>query len=204
MKILYYNPTSESKRYLPHQALRGSTFFRRPNYDAMRLGAVCRDHQFTYYDERIEEKPDIVPDVVIINVPLYLSSYIKDTARKHWGRKTLFIWYGFYPTLFPGACRTYADAVVSGDVVNIWPQLSYDLENNTLASTYRSTTPYLFTVDRRFEKRTGLTPVLSQLRTSFGCTCNTTNKDFCHENILYPVLVHDDMAHVLHDVDQQG
>ena len=55
MKILYYNPAPEQKRYLPHHALRGSTFFRRPNYDAMRLAAACRGYQFMYYDERIEE-----------------------------------------------------------------------------------------------------------------------------------------------------
>jgi hypothetical protein len=200
MKILFYNPAPEQKRYLPHQAPRGSTFFRRPNYDAMRLAAVCRDHQFIYYDERVEEKPGIIPDAVVINVPLYLSSYIKETSRKKWGRKPALIWHGFYPTLFPKDCATYADAVVIGDVVNIWSHISHDLEHNTLRSTYRSNQQHLFNVDRRIEERNGLTPVLSQLRTSMGCACNEKNKDFCQEHILYPDVIHDDMERVIHDV----
>jgi hypothetical protein len=166
----------------------------------MRLGAACRDHQFVYYDERIEEKPDITPDLVVINVPLYLSSYIKDTSRKKWGRKPFVIWHGFYPTLFPKDCSKHADSVVIGDVVNIWSRIFRDLDNDALQSIYRSNQQHLFSVDRRIEEQNGLTPVLSQLRTSLGCACNEMNKDFCHEHILYPEVVHDDIEHVIRDV----
>lgn len=200
MKILFYNPAPEQKRYMPYQALRGSTFFRRPNYDAMRLAAVCTGDEFAYYDERIEEKPVFRPDVVVINVPLHLVTYIKDNARKRWGRKAHIIWYGYYPTLFPHLSKKYADTVVVGDVINIWSTVEKDLRNQKPASLYTSNQNHIFITDRRVEERKGLTPVLSQLRTSFGCTCNTANKDFCQEHIIYKDHVHWDIDRAVDDV----
>jgi len=200
MKILYFNPAPEQKRYMQYQALRGSTFFRRPNYDAMRLAAVCKDDQFIYYDERIEDKPDIIPDVVVVNVPLYLSKYIPNAVRGIRGRKSRIIWHGFYPTIFPHQSRKHADAVVVGDIVNIWSTIARDLRNQKLASIYRSNQNHVFDTDRRIEERNGLTPVLSQIRTSFGCTCDMHNKDFCQENIMYKDPVHWNLDSAICDI----
>jgi hypothetical protein len=200
MKVLFFNPTSQQKRYVPFDALRGSTFFRRPNYDAMRLSALCRDHDFVYYDERIEAKPDITPDIVVINVPLYLHSYVERIARKQWSKRTSIIWYGFYPTLFPKESMKHADSVVIGDIVNIWRSICADYTQGKLAAQYTSNRKDIFGTDRRIEERYGFTPVLSQLRTSFGCSCTSANKDFCHENILYKKVVHRDIASAINEI----
>lgn len=200
MKILYFNPSSQQKRYVPYDALKGSAFFRRPNYDAMRLAALCRDHHFVYYDERVEEKPDITPDIVVINVPLYLASYVQGMGRKQWGRKVKIIWHGFYPTLYPEESIKYADSVVVGDVVNIWRLISADYERGRLAATYTSNRKDLFDADRKIEERYGFTPVQSQFRTSFGCACTPANRDFCHENIIYKKIVRRDIANAVHEI----
>ncbi|MEO0185630.1 MAG: hypothetical protein ABIL20_07515, partial [candidate division WOR-3 bacterium] len=69
MKILFYYPVSSARRFEPLIAIKGSAFFRRPNYDAMRLAHLSKDHDFYYFDERVEEKPQIVPDLVVFPVP---------------------------------------------------------------------------------------------------------------------------------------
>ena len=128
MRILYYNPTTTQKRFVPFEAIRGSAFFRRPNYDAMRLAALSKRHDFFYYDERIEDKPDFNPDVVVTNVPLNLSRYVESTIKKKWGKKAKIICYGFFSTLFPEQNRKFADSVVIGDIVNIWGTIITDPE----------------------------------------------------------------------------
>ncbi len=200
MKILYYNPTTTQKRFVSFEAIRGSAFFRRPNYDAMRLAALSKKHDFFYYDERIEEKPDFDPDVVVVNVPLNLSRYVENTLKQKWGKNTKIICYGFYSTLFPKQNKNFADSVVIGDIANIWGTIIRDAKKGKLAKLYRSNRKDQFNIDRNIEMKYGFTPMLSQLRTSFGCTCFKAQKDYCFENIIYKKLVQWDIDKVIDEV----
>ena len=200
MKILFYNPTTTQRRFIPFEAIKGSAFFRRPNYDAMRLAFLSKEHDFFYYDERIEEKPDFVPDILVVNVPLNLSHYIASTIRKKWQNSTRIVCYGFYATLFPEQSKKFANTVVIGDIVNIWKKLLADAKKNKCAKLYTSNCQHQFHVDRTVESKYGFTPILSQLRTSFGCTCLNTHKDFCYENILYKKFVQWDIKKIVEEI----
>jgi hypothetical protein len=189
MKILFYNPAPSQRRFVPFEAIRGSAFFRRPNYDAMRLAYLSKSHEFFYYDERIEVKPDFTPDIVVVNVPLNLSRYIQNTVRKKWNGKTKIICYGFYSTLFPEENKKFADTVIVGDIANIWKKILSDAKLKRLANVYTSNRHDQFHANRKIELKYGFTPIVSQLRTSFGCTCSDEQKDFCYENILYKKFV---------------
>lgn len=185
MNILFYNPAPVPKRYVPYEAIKGSAFFRRPNYDAMRLKYLSGDASYHYYDERIEAQPQFTPDLVVVNVPLNLARYIQSTVRKKWPQSTI-ISYGFYPTLCPDECATFSDVVVRGDIANVWDTLLSDAQHNRLDRQYASNRDDQFHADRTLEMQYGFTPLLSQLRTSFGCTCDEENRDYCYENIMYP------------------
>jgi hypothetical protein len=200
MKILYYNPATTQKRYTSYEAIKGSAFFRRPNYDAMRLAFLSREHDFVYYDERIENKPDFDPDLVVANVPLNLSRYVASTIRKTWSNHATVIAYGFFPTLFPENNNHYADSIVIGDIANIWHLILKDVQDKKLKKIYRSNRNDQFNIDRSVESKYGLTPVLSQLRTSFGCNCLKENKDFCYENIIYKKTVYWDIRDAVNEV----
>jgi radical SAM superfamily enzyme YgiQ (UPF0313 family) len=202
MKILFYNPATTQKRYISYEAIKGSAFFRRPNYDAMRLAYLSRKHDFRYYDERIENKPDFDPDLLVVNVPLNLSRYIASTVRKNWPRNTKVISYGFFPTLFPALNKTFADSIVVGDIANIWGRIIEDQKNNRLAKLYHSNRKDQFGIDRTAEAKYGLTPALSQLRTSFGCGCIKSNRDFCYENIIYKKMVWWDINEAINEVSR--
>jgi len=202
MKILFYNPATTQRRFIPFEAIRGSAFFRRPNYDAMRLAFASKEHDFFYYDERIEEKPDFAPDLLIINVPLNLSRYIETTARKTWPTKTKIICYGFYSTLFPQENKKFADTVVIGDIANVWHKIIADAQSHRLSQFYKSNRHDQFNVDRSIELKYGFTPILSQLRTSFGCTCSKAQKDFCYENIIYKKFVQWDAEKAIDEISR--
>jgi len=132
MKILFYNPATTQKRYIAYEAIKGSAFFRRPNYDAMRLQYLSKDHDYYYYDERIEEKPDYTPHLVVVNVPLNLSRYIESTIRRMFPGPTKIVGYGFYPTLFPTRMKKACDSVVIGDIANIWKTILADAQRKKL------------------------------------------------------------------------
>lgn len=200
MRILFFNPTTTQRRFIPFEAIKGSAFFRRPNYDAMRLQHLSKDHDFYYYDERIEKKPDYAPHLVVVNVPLNLSRYIESTIRNMFPRSSKIVCYGFYPTLFPERMKKACDSVVIGDIANIWDTILKDVQRKKLARYYRSDGEHQFNVDRKIESKYGFTPILSQLRTSFGCTCLRKYKDYCYENILYKKFVQWDMNEAVEEI----
>jgi len=165
----------------------------------MRLSHLSNTHEFFYYDEHIEEKPDFSPDILIINVPLNLARYIESTTREKWGNITT-ICYGLFPTLFPKLTKRFSSVVVTGDIVTVWEKILQDYQRKRLADFYKSNNPAEFNVDRRLETKYGFTPVFSQLRTAFGCQCHHEQRHFCHENILYKKFKRWDINKVVDEI----
>lgn len=202
MKILFYNPAPSQRRFVPFEAIKGSTLFRRPNYDALRLSYYSKGYDFYYYDEGIEEKPNISPDIIIINIPLNLARYVESSIAQ-WGDKPITVCYGIYATIFPEMAKKFSKVVVAGDIISIWGNILADFKKQKFADFYVAEGSDHFNVDRRFENRYGFTPSLSQLRTTFGCKCHLMQKDYCPENILYkefrqwhPDKVVDEVSHI--------
>ncbi len=186
MKILFYYPVSSAKRFEPLIAIKGSAFFRRPNYDAIRLAYLSKNHYFYYFDERTEERPEITPDLIVFPVPLALAYYTQTLAQQYQkiGAKT--VAYGVYPSLFLAEAKKYFDVVVRGDITAVWERILNDYENKEIADVYEAgETKVSFKTQREFEKKYGLTPIISQLRTSYGCFCSNEFKDYCYESVIY-------------------
>jgi radical SAM superfamily enzyme YgiQ (UPF0313 family) len=189
MKIIYFNPATVGHRFTPFDALKGSTFFRRTNFDALRLAHLSRDHEFHYYDEQIEEPPKVKPDLVVMNVPLNLAGYIKPAFKEKWPQTVTTVLCGLYPTLFPDDAKDFASTVIPGDVTQSWPKLIADLAANRTARVYRRSTEISFKTDRAYEGRSGFTSAFAQVRTAFGCHCHPRQADYCPERALYPESV---------------
>jgi hypothetical protein len=198
MRILFYQPTATQRRFIPFEAIKGSAFFRRPHYDAMRLSYLSKDHDFLYYDENIEEQPDFVPDLLIVTIPLNLARYVESTVRKRWNKAKI-ISCGIFPTLFPQRTKKFSDAVVCGDIASVWEKIIADYQHKNLAHVYTSYDSREFNVDRRLETKYGFTPVFSQLRTSFGCHCHPKQKHYCADRVLYK---HSKRWHISKVVDE--
>ncbi|MCX7994836.1 MAG: hypothetical protein N3A65_03545 [candidate division WOR-3 bacterium] len=201
MKILFYYPVDSAKRYEPLIAIKGSAFFRRPNYDAMRLAYLSKNHDFYYFDERTEEKPVIKPDIVVLPIPIHLAYYTQTLSQRWREEKIKTIAYGVYPSLFLNEAKKYFDVVVRGDVTAVWKDILEDFQNDELADVYEAgDAPVSFRVYREYEKKYGLTPIISQLRTSYGCFCSIDFKDYCYEGILQKKHQFWDPREVYHEV----
>lgn len=186
MKILFHNPVPAARRRVPLQAIKGSAFFRQPVYDAMRLKYLSAGHEFHYYDEQLQERPVYEPDLVVVHLPLNLCRYAETSLRKIWGKEPVIICYGLYPTLFPDETRAFADVVVQEDIAASWKAILSDYRKKSLRSVYRGGTGASFRVERSIENQYGMTRILTQLRTSLGCSCAADHRDYCAESILYP------------------
>ena len=185
MRIVFYNPAPSQRRYTPFEALRGSPFFRRPNYDAMRLAYLSRKHDFIYVDEHIEILPDISPDLVVVHSPLNLGRHVENLVMSKWNSKIPTVCCGSYATLFPSQTKEYCTSTVVGDICAVWKNILADLRKKKLKDIYTSDIVRHFDVSRHFEMRFGFNPFFSQIRTSFGCHCVEDQRDYCYENILY-------------------
>jgi hypothetical protein len=187
MKVLFYNPAAQSRRFVPFEAIKGSVMFRRPHYDALRLGyMMLKKDCFQYYDESIEERPKFDPDIVVAYVPLNLSSYVASTIRTQWGSDACIVAYGPFPTLFPDDAKHFSTAVVKGDIVASWKRLAAGFRTKHLMEYYDADHPGGFETRRGLGHKYGFTNALAQLRTSFGCACSGDYRDYCQENVLYP------------------
>jgi hypothetical protein len=184
MKILFYNPVPSQQRFTPFEAMRGSPFFRRPNYDALRLARLCRGHDFFYCDEHIETVSDITPDLIVVNVPLNLARHVENLIGSEWPEASV-VCYGVFPTLFPKETMGFCSATVTGDIGAVWSQILGDHAKGKLAGMYQASKPAHFNVDRKMESKFGFTPFFSQLRTSYGCLCKEQHRDYCFENVMY-------------------
>ncbi|MEO0124631.1 MAG: hypothetical protein ABIL69_11590 [candidate division WOR-3 bacterium] len=186
MKILFYYPVSSAKRFEPLIAIKGSAFFRRPNYDAMRLAYLSKNCDFYYFDERTEEKPEITPDIIVFPIPLTLAYYTQTLAQKYHEIGVKTVAYGVYPSLFLAEAKKYFDVVVRGDITAVWEKILNDYKNNEIADVYEAGEARVsFRTYREYEKKYGLTPIISQLRTSYGCFCSNEFKDYCFESVIY-------------------
>ena len=185
MKILFYNPAPSQSRYTPFEALRGSPFFRRPNYDAMRMAYLARKHDFVYIDEQIEAIPHISPDIVIVHIPLNLGRHAENLIVSKWGDEIPTVCYGSYPTLFAADTRKYCTTTVVGDICTVWKDIVRDFMKKKPNKVYTSDRTKHFDIDRQLEMKFGFTPFFSQIRTSFGCRCEEEHRDYCYENVLH-------------------
>ncbi|UCF70412.1 MAG: hypothetical protein JSW49_09485 [candidate division WOR-3 bacterium] len=185
MKILFYNPAPSQRRCTPFEALRGSPFFRRPNYDAMRLSYLSRRHDFIYVDEHIETCPDIEPDMIVMHTPLNLARYVKNLIGSKWEREVPTVCYGSYATMFPAQTKEFCTSVVTGDIAAPWKTILADIRKARLAPLYSGDRVKHFDADRRIETKFGFTPFFSQIRTSYGCGCKDEHRDYCYESVQY-------------------
>ena len=186
MKVLFYNPAPSQRRCTPYEALRGSPFFRTPNYDAMRMGHMLRKDDFMYVDEYIETlSENIAPDIIVIHVPLNLSRYVENLIASKWKGETCTVCYGAYPTLFPEKTKEMCTSAVNGDICSVWSKIVADFKMNKMAAVYNADRIGHFNVKRKLETKFGFSPFFSQVRTSFGCHCKEEQMDYCPENILY-------------------
>jgi radical SAM superfamily enzyme YgiQ (UPF0313 family) len=93
-----------------------------------------------FYDDRMETIPfDEPADLVAISVETYTAKRAYQIASIYRARGVPVVMGGFHATLCPDEVAEYADAVVTGEAEEIWPQVVDDFRHGTAKRFYRAT-----------------------------------------------------------------
>jgi radical SAM superfamily enzyme YgiQ (UPF0313 family) len=137
MRILFIKPNMglvQEKPYLDRGRMEPLTF-------AVLKGITPREHHVELCDDRFEPVPYDQPwDVVGINTEIYTARRAYEIADKFRALGSKVILGGFHTTLLPEESLPHADAIVTGDGDEAWPQILLDIASNTLKRTYAGCT----------------------------------------------------------------
>lgn len=102
-------------------------------------GLTPRDVEMRFYDDRMETIPfDEATDLVAISVETYTAKRAYQLASEYRRRGVPVVMGGFHPSLCSEEVARYADAVVTGEAEELWPQVLDDARHGTLQKYYRS------------------------------------------------------------------
>ena len=188
MRFAYLCLAPPNKKHVDGLAFKGATFFRLADYDAMRLSRLSAGlGDFIYVDERVEDaQAPAGTDLAVIPVHAPVVSRAFELGKRLKGQGITVVMFGRYPTLKPGSCRKYCDTLVQGDITAVWPEVVFDAKNKCLRPVYESNGMVSFDVDRRWEDKLGMFPLMSQLHTAVGCACSGAERAYCIHGIYHP------------------
>ncbi len=202
MKFLLISPAIEADRYP-----KGGAAFRVANYNLPLIASLTPP---AINVRLIDEFVDTVPfgeqfDLVGISVitPTALRAY--EIAQKFRKNGSRIVMGGIHPSVLPHECLDYADAVVIGEVEDVWARLMDDFSKCTLKKIYRSKEQSdlknipiprwdLLNKKRYIVKRS--------LSTTRGCSCQC---DFCSISCAHgPGFRMRPIADVIRDIKESG
>jgi radical SAM superfamily enzyme YgiQ (UPF0313 family) len=143
MKILLIAPAS--KKWQSHGAAHrlSSRAFRFSLLSLLTVAAATPEqHDIRIVDEQVEGIPyGAEADLVGIGCMTALAPRAYEIADEFRRRGRRVVLGGMHPTFLPREALLHADAVVAGEVEDVWPQLLADVEAGRMAGLYRSETP---------------------------------------------------------------
>ncbi|MDR2187829.1 MAG: radical SAM protein [Azonexus sp.] len=162
---------------------RGQNYIRAWQMEALPAAAIAGltppGVDIRFYDDRMEPIPyDEPTDAVAISLETYTARRAYQIASEYRRRGVPVIVGGFHATLCPEEAERYAEAVVTGEAEQIWPQVIDDLRHGTLQKRYRAESrPELaaIRVDRRIFGNKRYLPI-RLIETGRGCRFPC---DFC-------------------------
>jgi len=97
------------------------------------------DVEIFFYDERIEQIPELNVDVVAMSVETFSAKRAYRLTEKYKKEGKKVIMGGFHPTMLPNECLKYgADSVIVGEAEDTWIQVIEDLKKKKLQKKYVS------------------------------------------------------------------
>jgi radical SAM superfamily enzyme YgiQ (UPF0313 family) len=106
---------------------------------AVIAGLTPAEVEISFYDDRMESIPyDEPTDVVAISVETYTAKRAYQIASEYRRRGVPVVMGGFHATLCPEEVSQYAEAVVVGEVEDLWEEVLSDAESGTLQSYYEA------------------------------------------------------------------
>lgn len=103
------------------------------------LAGRSAGHELLLFDDRVEAIPDhIDADLAAISVETFTARRAYQIADQLRAQGTRVVLGGYHPTLLPTEAAAHADALVTGDAEDVWPQLLHDAQHGQLQPLYAS------------------------------------------------------------------
>ena len=97
-----------------------------------------KNYEIVFYDERIEKLPDnIDSEIVVLSVETFSAKRAYLLADKYKKESKIVIMGGFHPTICPNEALEHSNAIVLGEIENIWQKILNDIQNNNLQKIYK-------------------------------------------------------------------
>lgn len=188
MKVLIVAPADESRRFKHDLPAKGSRFFRRPNYDILRLSAlIVPQDELTYIDERVEELDLDRPfDVILVYADFDLESRAVEIATAFQRRGQRVVVFGPMANILPQTLSNKVYTVVVGDMNNIWPSIRTDVAMDKLQRFYTAQrTPRYTPPEWELGRKPGFEKQFQAVQAVLGCFCPQVVKHLCPQFLYY-------------------
>lgn len=103
------------------------------------LAALSPGHRVTFYDDRLDNIPESLPDadLIAISVETFTAQRSYQLADRFRRQGKTVVMGGCHVTFMPDEALQYADSVLLGDAEGAWEQMLADCEQNALKPRYR-------------------------------------------------------------------
>lgn len=131
----------------PENSLWGQIYFRFPYLALTNLAALAGDGwEISIIDENVEAiNFSLLPDLAAISIMTPLAQRGYEIAASFREKGVPVVLGGMHPTMMNAEAKIYADAVVSGEAEEVWPQVLDDFKQGDLKPFYKSAN--LFSLD---------------------------------------------------------
>jgi hypothetical protein len=187
MHILAVSLADDSRRFIRGFPPKGARLLLNPDLEIAGLASVAHPDQIVYQDEKVEPLDLSVPfDWALLSTDFWQESRIREVALDLRGRGKPVVLFGPIATTRGAELSSVADAVVAGNILNVWGELRADAERGQLKRAYVASTRPAYAVPNYEQARKPVfEPSFQCLRAIVGCRCPELVRPYCRQYLYH-------------------
>lgn len=191
MKILAVSLADDSRRFVRGYPPKGARLLLNPDLEIAGLMTRAAPDRIIYQDEKVEVIDlSVAFDWALLSTDFWQESRIREVAQEIRQRGKPVVLFGPIATSRSQELMGIGDAVVVGNILNVWGELRADAARNTLRPCYRAShTPVYGVPDLEQAAKPEFDPDFQCLRALIGCRCLPELQPFCRQYLYHRELI---------------
>ena len=189
MKLLALFLAYDHERFIKGYPPKGSNLLMTPNVEISQLASlISNTDELVYLDERIDTIAFDTPiDLALIFSPFEHEKRIRELVQQLREKGKRSILFGPLPTAWQDNLPDWIDSIVSGNILNVYSEISEDLFHGALKKKYIAGTQLRYVPPNRIfsEKNNFFNKQGQYLQAIIGCCCLPQLKLYCSQNLYY-------------------
>ncbi len=189
MKFLALALTYDNERFIRGFPPKGAYLFKQPNVEISRLvNLISNRDELIYLDERVdplEIKTSF--DIALVYVNFVQEKRATEIVLQLNEKNKRSILFGPLPTLWKDNLPDWVDSVVTGSILNVYPEIREDLLHDRLKKRYISNIRPSYIPENSIfsENNMYFNNHLQSLQAVLGCFCLPQIKFYCSQGLYY-------------------